>query len=314
MTIAELLAYIDEVNPNSFSNAVKTVWINEAEGLVQTDVMMLASTEVITYVYSKVWSGTGISFTDTETMVLPSASGMSAGGYITISGLSTYSANNKSTAVKILTVSADQKTLTFAEDTFSVSGETGDSGTATVTFSGANTELLVYPPHDKLYRSYLQAMIFFANGEYTKYNNSIALFNLHMSEYMEWYSRIYNPSSEVADDETFAGYYISAYGIAVKNGYDGTEEEWLLSLVGDTGAEGAGLKILGMYATVEALAAAVTDPSAGDGYTVGTSDSNVYYTWNGSEWVNHGTLKGDSGVYIGTSEPDTALVWIDTTT
>ena len=28
---------------------------------------------------------------------------------------------------------------------------------------------------------------------------------------------------------------ISAYGIAVKNGFDGTEEEWLLSLHGDAG-------------------------------------------------------------------------------
>ena len=312
MTIAELLAYVDEIKPNSFSNATKTIWINEAEGLVQTDVMLLASTEIITYVYSKVWTGSGISFTDTETMVLPSASGMSAGGYITISGLSTYSGNNKSTAIKIVTVSADQKTLTFADGTFSSVGTAGDSGTATVTFSGANTELLVYPPHDKLYRTYLLAMIDFANGEYTKYNNSIAMFNAQMSEYMEWYSRIYNPSSEVADTETWGGYYISAYGIAVKNGYDGTEEDWLLSLVGDTGAVGAGLKILGMYATIEALTAAVTDPAAGDGYTVGTTDSNVYYSWDGSAWVNHGALKGDSGVYVGTSEPDTALVWIDT--
>ena len=180
MTIAELLAYVDEIKPNSFSNATKIVWINEAEGLVQTDVMLLASTEIITYVYSKVWTGSGISFTDTETMVLPSASGMSAGGYITISGLSTYSGNNKSTAVKIVTLSADQKTLTFADDTFSSIGTAGDSGTATVTFSGANTELLVYPPHDKLYRTYLLAMIDFANGEYTKYNNSIAMFNAQM--------------------------------------------------------------------------------------------------------------------------------------
>lgn len=36
--------------------------------------------------------------------------------------------------------------------------------------------------------------------------------------------------------EPWRGYYITAYGIAVKHGYTGTEEEWLASLRGDTGA------------------------------------------------------------------------------
>ena len=31
------------------------------------------------------------------------------------------------------------------------------------------------------------------------------------------------------------GYYITAYGIAVKHGFIGTEEEWLASLKGDGG-------------------------------------------------------------------------------
>ena len=31
------------------------------------------------------------------------------------------------------------------------------------------------------------------------------------------------------------GYYFSAYGIAVKNGYKGTEKEWLESLIGPQG-------------------------------------------------------------------------------
>ena len=31
------------------------------------------------------------------------------------------------------------------------------------------------------------------------------------------------------------GYYITAYGIAVKHGFQGTEEEWLKSLKGDGG-------------------------------------------------------------------------------
>ena len=37
---------------------------------------------------------------------------------------------------------------------------------------------------------------------------------------------------------SWEGYYISAYGIAVKNGFEGTEEEWLESLKGTPGEQG----------------------------------------------------------------------------
>lgn len=57
-----------------------------------------------------------------------------------------------------------------------------------------NTELLVKPPHDKLYRSYLCAMIDFANGEYDKYQNSMALYNTHMQEFTRWFTQTYHPA------------------------------------------------------------------------------------------------------------------------
>ena len=44
------------------------------------------------------------------------------------------------------------------------------------------------------------------------------------------------------------GYYITAYGIAVKHGFKGTEEEWLESL---RGPQGDGVIILGSYSTLE---------------------------------------------------------------
>ena len=51
-------------------------------------------------------------------------------------------------------------------------------------------------------------------------------------------------------------YYITAYGLAVKRGFTGTEEEWLKSLRGPTGPQGSGLIFLGTYPTEEALRAA----------------------------------------------------------
>lgn len=38
--------------------------------------------------------------------------------------------------------------------------------------------------------------------------------------------------------ERWKGYYISAYGIAVKHGFEGTEEEWLETLKGLPGEQG----------------------------------------------------------------------------
>ena len=106
MTLSELIAYADAVKPNAFDAATKTVWVNEVEGMVQTDVMLLASDDITVY-------------DDTDT----------------------------------------------------------------------DTVLLVKPPHDKLYRSYLGAMIDFNHGEYDRYNNSVALFNKQYKEYGEWYIR-----------------------------------------------------------------------------------------------------------------------------
>ena len=41
--------------------------------------------------------------------------------------------------------------------------------------------------------------------------------------------------------QAWRGYYITAYGIAVKHGYTGTEAEWLNSLVGRQGDTGVGI-------------------------------------------------------------------------
>lgn len=54
--------------------------------------------------------------------------------------------------------------------------------------------LLVLPPHDKLYRDYLQARIHFANGEYDRYTNAMAVFNAEWGEFVRWYARTYSPA------------------------------------------------------------------------------------------------------------------------
>lgn len=103
------------------------------------------------------------------------------------------------------------------------------------------TELLIGEPHSKLYYVYLMAMIDFINGEYTKYNNSIALVNDYLNEWRAWYNRTHKPGNALEE-----GYYISAYGIYVKHGGTLSEEDWLasLSVTGDQGEQGNGITSL----------------------------------------------------------------------
>lgn len=112
MKLHEVIERVDEIKPNAFSNDVKTAWVNECEGMVQTEVLLFASAQVFTYDWEK-----------------------------------------------------DQ-----------------------------DTELLVAPPHDKLYWAYLAAMIDFANGEYNKYQNTMQMFNSSFGEFMRWFADTYRPA------------------------------------------------------------------------------------------------------------------------
>lgn len=150
MTLSQIISFVDDIKPNAFSNDAKTMWLNEVEGYVQTEVFLLDISEIIQYSY--------------------------------------------------------------ADD--------------------SETEMLVEPPHNKLYRYYLEAMIDYANGEYNKYNNTFAMYNACLAEYARWYALKYRPAE---GDAVEHGYYLSAYGIAVKHGYTGSEEQWLEDIKGIQG-------------------------------------------------------------------------------
>ena len=150
MKLKQVIDLVDGIEPNGYGYDVKTAWINEAEGMVQTDVMLRAIEDIDQYTWTD-----------------------------------------------------DQQTV-----------------------------LLVKPPHDKLYRFYLQAMIQLANAEYDRYQNTMTVFNAVWGEFVRWFSRTVYPAGREA---VWRGYYVSAYGIAVAHGYSGTETEWLASLKGDPG-------------------------------------------------------------------------------
>lgn len=60
-----------------------------------------------------------------------------------------------------------------------------------------STTLLVRPPHDKLYVSFLAAMIDYWNGEYNKYQNTMTMFNSQWAEFMRWFALNYRPADNI---------------------------------------------------------------------------------------------------------------------
>lgn len=117
MRLSEVIKRVDDIKPNAFSNETKTGWINDCEGMVQTEVFLFAPVEIIAYEYDR----------------------------------------------------------------------------------DANTPLLVDAPHDKLYVSYLTAMVDFANGEYNRYQNTMQMFNAHFSEFMRYFAQRYRPADAYAE-------------------------------------------------------------------------------------------------------------------
>lgn len=104
-TLASACEMASALRPNAFSRDILTAWVNEVEGIIQTEVLLRGRGEIITYDYGE----------------------------------------------------------------------------------NSNSEMLVPPPHDKLYYLYLCAMIDFANGEADRYQNSMAMFNAALDEYTVWY-------------------------------------------------------------------------------------------------------------------------------
>ena len=55
------------------------------------------------------------------------------------------------------------------------------------------TELLVPVPFDEMYIRWLEMQIDYANGEYTKYNNSAEMFNTSYKAFSNYYNRTHMP-------------------------------------------------------------------------------------------------------------------------
>lgn len=95
------------------------------------------------------------------------------------------------------------------------------------TEENTDLELLAAPPHDKLYLPYLAAMLSLYDGDTAAYEGFTSLFNTAFAEYSRYIAR---RKDKTHSAELDSGIYLSAYAIAVKHGYRGSEAEWLSEL------------------------------------------------------------------------------------
>ena len=63
------------------------------------------------------------------------------------------------------------------------------------------TELLVDAPYDDLYTLWLAAKIDEANGEYSKYQNSMQAYNARRGAFVCWFAGLYDPAQGYRSEE-----------------------------------------------------------------------------------------------------------------
>lgn len=56
-----------------------------------------------------------------------------------------------------------------------------------------DTELIAEAPYDSMYITWLETRIDYTNGEYGKYNNSMAMYNTEYTAYSNYYNRHHMP-------------------------------------------------------------------------------------------------------------------------
>ena len=113
--------------------------------------------------------------------------------------------------------------------------------------------LLLGPdPWDGLYVHHLEAMTYFSNGEYDRYQNALTMRENALGEFKRFVQRTKGVCGRIRvvqagdggtavtiiDDGAPIWQYVSAYGTAVLRGFSGSVDEWLASLKGTKGDPG----------------------------------------------------------------------------
>ena len=91
----------------------------------------------------------------------------------------------------------EYKEITYKEAKEHIEATRNDiSFTGYDSLTDSQTELLVPEPYDEMYLRWMEAQIYYYNGEYDKYNNAIDLFNTAFEGYKNYYNRTHKPKGQ----------------------------------------------------------------------------------------------------------------------
>ena len=163
-------------------------------------------------------------------------------------------------------------------------------------------ELLVPFPWDNLYVHHLAAMTYFSNGEYDRYENELVMSEKKLTDFRSFMQRTQAkfcgcgfPTEKrggtyvtvIPENTDSVWFWISAYSLAVKHGFSGTEEEWLASIKGEKGDKGDP----GLNQISTATTTTLNGVLAGDGSHIGLASFDNEPTASSPNLVNSGNIR-----------------------
>ena len=161
-------------------------------------------------------------------------------------------------------------------------------GVTQYTEEDMGAELIVPPPYDNLYAEWLFWRICLAQQEAELANNYAVTYDRSYNAYVRFVCNTINPKDGMAEA---VRYYLTAYQLAVKHGFVGTELEWIESLKGPEGEPGTGVELQGVKGSTAELPE-TAEP--GTAYLVGSKENNHLYVYDDG-WNDMGPLRGATG-------------------
>lgn len=158
MTIAEVLAEVDEIKPNQYDDALKIQWISRLEGKIYSEIINTHELKKKTV------------DTDEIENIIPDDFGSEG------------DEEEKEEPEEMPEETEEKK-------------EAEDAEFYGYTEADIDTVLVVPDTYADVYKYYLFAMVDFATGETARYTNSMLMFNAAYSDYSHWYNRTHKPKS-----------------------------------------------------------------------------------------------------------------------
>lgn len=172
MTINEVIQAVDSLKPNSYSELEKIQWLSELDGTIKAEII-------------DTHEGA-----DKEEAI---------NEYIKNNVLEYEKIVNEYAKVNEVSLEEAREQIPFHEIKYKEAKEHIESTRSDIMFDGYNentsldTELIAPAPYDRMYKSWLESRIDYANGEYSKYNNSVTVFNADYLSYQRAYNRKHMP-------------------------------------------------------------------------------------------------------------------------